>query len=440
MFLTAKHLRSLRLRHGLAGLLVATGLFAINAGAAPPSAPIEAKRGELRELHNRLEKLHQELSKTEENKAYAADQLKETESSISNVNRNLRELATQREVTETALGALQKQSNRLEGQIRAQQEQLARLLKRQYLNGDADALQMLLSGEDANQANRDLHFMTLLSRAKADLLGVLRDSLKEKQRLADATESKHDEITAIEQKRQQQHAALLSQQQQRQTILASLSDKIKVQRNEIDKLKRDEKRLEQLIDGLARIVARKSKPGRTSAHSGSKKRHTDNSSVNSEEIALRQERGERNERNEQEPEATGFQGNFAELKGRLRLPVRGELANRFGAPRADGGTTWKGLFIRAEEGTEVKAVAPGRIVFADWLRGFGNLLIVDHGDAFLTVYGNNQSLLRRVGETVKSGDTIAAVGNSGGNPESGLYFELRRQGQAIDPLKWASLR
>ncbi|MEK7737457.1 MAG: peptidoglycan DD-metalloendopeptidase family protein, partial [Pseudomonadota bacterium] len=92
------------------------------------------------------------------------------------------------------------------------------------------------------------------------------------------------------------------------------------------------------------------------------------------------------------------------------------------------------------EGSEVKAVAPGRVVFADWLRGFGNLVIIDHGDAFLSVYGNNQSLFRQLGESVKSGDVIAAVGNSGGNPESGLYFELRQQGQTVDPLKWVGLK
>ncbi|HWU84188.1 MAG TPA: peptidoglycan DD-metalloendopeptidase family protein, partial [Rhodocyclaceae bacterium] len=119
-------------------------------------------------------------------------------------------------------------------------------------------------------------------------------------------------------------------------------------------------------------------------------------------------------------------------------PVRGEVANRFGAPRAEG-TSWKGLFIRAAEGSEVKSIAAGQVVFADWLRGFGNLIIVDHGDGYLTVYGNNESLFRQTGDNVKSGEAIASVGNSGGNPESGLYFELRHQGQVLDPLKWVRL-
>jgi septal ring factor EnvC (AmiA/AmiB activator) len=132
-------------------------------------------------------------------------------------------------------------------------------------------------------------------------------------------------------------------------------------------------------------------------------------------------------------------GNFARQKGSLRLPVRGPVAGRFGSPR-DGGGTWHGLFIRAGAGNDVKAVAGGRVVFAEWMRGFGNLMIVDHGDSYLSIYGNNDSLLKQVGQAVKGGETVATVGNSGGNQESGLYFELRHKGQPIDPMKWASVK
>jgi septal ring factor EnvC (AmiA/AmiB activator) len=120
--------------------------------------------------------------------------------------------------------------------------------------------------------------------------------------------------------------------------------------------------------------------------------------------------------------------------------VRGELANHFGAPREDSGISWKGLFIRAQEGGEVRAVAGGRVVFADWLRGFGNLMIVDHGNGYMSLYGNNQALLKRVGDEVRAGDSIAAVGNSGGNQESGLYFELRHLSKPFDPLAWCVVK
>jgi len=135
---------------------------------------------------------------------------------------------------------------------------------------------------------------------------------------------------------------------------------------------------------------------------------------------------------------------FGALRGKMPLPVAGEIAARFGSTRrTEAGVnapTWKGLFIRAPEGTEVTAVAAGRVVFADWLRGFGNLLILDHGDGFLTVYGNNESLLANSGDKVAAGEAVATIGNTGGNREPGLYFELRSQGHPIDPLSWAAAR
>lgn len=136
----------------------------------------------------------------------------------------------------------------------------------------------------------------------------------------------------------------------------------------------------------------------------------------------------------------GYSGNFTALKGQLRLPVRGEILHRFGTARMEGGSRWKGLFIRTNEGSEIKAPAPGRVVFADWLRGFGHLLIIDHGEAWLSVYGNNQTLLRHVGDIVRAGEAIATAGSSGSVAETGLYFELRQQGRAVDPLKWVNLK
>jgi len=400
-------------------------LLSVSAFAAPTPAPVEAKRGQLKELHGRIETLHRDLTKSEQTKAYAADQLKEIESAISSANRGLRELGLQRGEIQAALGDLRRQAQRIEAQIAAQQGQLGRLLYRQYVRGDADALQLILAGDDPNRVARDLHYLTLLSRAKADLLGVLRTALAEKQRLAGAARVQRDALNVIEQKQQGQRSALLAQQQQRQAMLVKLAGKIEAQRREIGALKRDEKRLGQLIANLARLAAKPARPPRPA------KAKPGLAAPPAPPAPLR---------NELTPQAMSFSGNFARLKGRLRLPTRGELANRYGTARADSGTRWKGLFIRAAEGSEVKAVASGRVVFADWLRGFGNLLIIDHGDAFLSVYGNNQSLFRQVGESVKPGDVVAAVGNSGGNPESGLYFELRQQGLAVDPLKWVDLK
>ena len=137
------------------------------------------------------------------------------------------------------------------------------------------------------------------------------------------------------------------------------------------------------------------------------------------------------------PTPTGVR--FSQLRGQLRFPVRGELVGRFGAPRAEGGTTWKGVFIRAGAGSDVRAVAGGEVVFSDWLRGYGNLIIVDHGSDYLSIYGNNDALLKEVGDRVAGGDAIANVGAGGVGNESGLYFEIRHQGQPLDPMQWVRL-
>lgn len=385
---------------------------------AAAAAPIAEKKAELSDLRGRIDALRRDLAKSEESRAYAADQLRETESAISDANRRLRDLAGQRTQAAADLAELEQQTRKLLSQTETQQQQLARLMFRHYVRGESDAMQLVIAGRDPNQAARDYHFLTLLSKAKADLIGSLRAAATEKTRLADAARAKTEELASIEKQQQQERAALVDQRQQRQATLAKVAGRIRAQQREIGTMKRDEQRLGKLIEGLARIAAAR-------PHA---------------KVKTARPAPETTVRNARVPDPADAGGAFAALKGRLHLPVRGEIAGRFGGRRAESGATWKGLFIRAPEGSEVRSVAAGSVVFADWLRGFGNLMIVDHGDGFLSVYGNNESLLLQAGENVAAGQVIATVGNSGGNVESGLYFELRHQGQAFDPLKWASLR
>ena len=389
--------------------------FAALCAATAFAASVDSKKGELQDLKSRIEALRRDMAAAEESKTYAADQLRETESAISNANRRLHELGGERTELKAELADLDMQSQRLDRQTGAQQNQLARLLNRQFVGGDSDALRLLLSGRDPNQSARDKYFLTQLSRAKADLIQQLRAVAAEKKRLADAVRERQAQLAEIERRQQESRAQLLERKKQRLTTLAAIADRLKAQRREITTLKRDEQRLAKLIEGLARIAATKKSSQKLGAGGTAIARAPKIKS--------------------HDPGNVG--GAFAALRGQLRLPVKGTIAGRFGSPRAEGGASWKGVFIRAAEGAEVKAVAAGAVVFSDWLRGFGNLLIIDHGDDFLSVYGNNESLLAAVGAAVKSGESIATVGNSGGNPDSGLYFELRHRGQPFDPLKWA---
>ena len=385
-------------------------------------------KADLKEIHGRIESLQQDLARSEESKAGVVDQLRETETAISSTNRRLRELGQNRGALSGEIDELERQATGLGKQIEAQQKQLGALLYRHYIHGEDDALKLLLSGEDPNRIAQDQYFLTQLSRAKAQLLGQLRDGLAAKQKLTETRRDKMEELAAVEKAQQDSRAALVSKQKERQAVLASIADRIKSQRKEIGVLKANEQRLARLIETLAR--APRPAPVKESRRPAGEAGAKSAAPPPAEKPAPR---------NEALPDNSG-NGAFAALRGKLRLPLRGEIAGRFGSPRADSGARWKGLFIRAAEGSEVHAVAAGKVVFADWLRGFGNLLIVDHGDGYLSIYGNNQSLFRDAGQSVKSGETIAAAGNSGGQGESGLYFELRHQGQAFDPLKWASLR
>ncbi|MEY3202163.1 MAG: hypothetical protein RIR70_1713 [Pseudomonadota bacterium] len=403
----------------LAATLAASGPL-----AASEKGEIKDKKADLKEVQSRIRDLQKEISRTEESRAEASDDLEETEASISETSRRLHELGSERGGLERELARLTAKNTALEKRIQTQQIQLEQMLGRYYLSGQARGLRHLLSGSDPNQLARDLHYLKLLTQAESDLIGQLTRDLAEQKKLAEEIAAKRDALGKVERSRKQELDQLASERKKHQTLVAKLGDRIREQRREVANLKRDEQRLSKLIDGLAKLAMQRRLPPPPKKDSKAPAQN-----VTAGPIA----------RIEDTPEAGSGGGEFTQLRGRLKLPVKGELMNRFGSPRAEG-TSWRGLFIRANAGAEVKAVAAGRVVFADWLRGFGNLIILDHGGGFMTVYGYNDSLLRRAGQNVTAGENIAAAGSSGGNNESGLYFELRSQGQPVDPLKWVSLK
>jgi len=192
----------------------------------------------------------------------------------------------------------------------------------------------------------------------------------------------------------------------RQQVISRFGEQLTQQRREIGRLQRDENRLSQLVAKLSRVLASQKSKGLFN--------------------------------NEKLPD-NRFDGKpFEQLKGKLALPVTGEVLNKFGTPRPDSAVLWRGLQLRASSGQPVKSVAAGRVVFADWLRGFGNLMIIDHGNGYMSLYGNNETLYKQVGDLLRGGDTIAAVGNSGGNEDYGVYFELRHKGEPMDPISWVT--
>lgn len=423
-----------------------------SAGKITATPEIGEKQADLGELRSRIEGLRKDLSNSEEDKADAGDRLRESERQISRLQRELHELSEQRGRLEKRLKSLDQQSEELGDTLAQQQSQLERLLYRQYLQGSPDSLQILLNGNDPNQMARDLHYLSAIAQTRADLMGEIKASLDRKKALAADTKERSAELAEIEDEQQKRHADLQKQRQDRKALYTQISSKVSAQRREIGSLQRDEKRLTNLIDRLSKILAaeaekaaraaRAAEAARVAEAARAAARHKEKPGEPAgiarpapEPEPTRPRQAEAENRYEPMPS----DGSFVRQRGSLRLPVRGAVSGRFGSER-EGGGTWRGLFIKAASGGEVKAIASGRVVFSEWMRGFGNLLIIDHGDAYLSIYGYNDSLLKQVGQAVRGGETIATVGNSGGNPESGLYFELRHKGQPIDPMKWASLK
>ena len=374
---------------------------------------------DLAALRARIDSLRTELEGRESDRREARDALRASEVAISGANRSLKTQESAAREAREEIGRIGARRSQQERALEAQQEALGRLLAARAvanLTGGASAntagvpdfVRLALSGEDLGDAARKLHYLAYVSRDAARVIESQRAGLAELARLREASEGKARELAAIEIESRAAREQLLKERREHKRVFERVSADVRSTRREMKVLQADEARLTRLVEELGKLLA--ARPG---AGYGRVTTIPD-------------------------PGSALPGGNFSQFKGRLRLPVRGELVGRYGAQRSTGTASAKGVFIRAPEGEQVRAVAPGRVVYADWMRGFGNLLIVDHGDAFLSIYGNNESLLKQAGDAVMLGEAVATVGQSGGNEETGLYFELRHLGRPFDPLSWVT--
>lgn len=375
--------------------------------APPPQASASeqaAKQRDLADLRARIKRLTAELDRKMASRREARDALRDSERAISDANRALATLEEERKSLERDARSLEVRERSLKKDLGAQQDALGRVLRARQEGGAPDALRLVLSGEDPAEVARKLYYLAHVSRAVAAMVESFRAGLAALAQVRAETRQKAERLAQVEQAQRADRKRIVAERAERRRVLARIASEIRHDRKEIGVLRADEARLSRLVEEIGRVLA--ARPPRGYA------------------------------RIERVPELGSASGAFGDLRGKLRLPVRGELIGRFGAPRGTGGTNLKGVFIRAPEGQPVRAIAAGQVVFADWMRGFGNLLIIDHGDGYLSVYANNESLLRQVGDVVAPGESVATVGATGGNQQSGLYFELRHLGKPFDPLTW----
>jgi septal ring factor EnvC (AmiA/AmiB activator) len=370
----------------LAGLL---------SGIASAAAP-DANRAALDALRARIEKLQSEIESTRGERDDARARLRDTERRISTLVRNLHDTDVRMRAETRRLNALQQERSRRRAELADRRRELEQAVRAAYALGRQAYLKLLLSQEDPARVSRVLTYYRYLAAARATRIERITRMLARLDTLEAQITERQRSLAALHAGQLQQRSTLESARHDRRTVLASLNERLASRSQEIDRLKHDEQRLTRLVRELRTVLADTPAP----------------------------------------PPVTG--GRNA-LKGHWLLPVHGRLVARFGSPRALGSLRWRGIFIAAPEGTEVRAVARGRIAYADWLRGFGLLLVIDHGGGLMTLYGHNQSLYKGVGDQVEAGEVIAVTGNTGGPPQPGLYFEVREQGEPRNPLDWCRL-
>lgn len=430
----------------LSGLAVCGAAWATTAEIAAKQTQAVRERVELRA---RIEILQKELDEREARRKEAADALKVSEAAISVITRRLSELATQLRQAQADLDELQIQFKRQFGILVMRRDELSNQLRKQYSSG-LSPWTALLSGDDPQQIGRDLTYLDYISRARSAAVTAVKQEIDRLAELEAKTELRRQDVVQLVQETTEQKTLLEAQKKERATVLARIEGQLQAQRAEAAALGRDDKRLSDLVDDLtgqlqaareAAETARKAEAARQAEQA----RQEEQARRQAQEESRAKEANQAKERKEAQARAAAESARRSEgqveagavgagLKPGLRWPVKGQVMARFGTDRPEGGV-WRGVLLRATEGTSVQVVASGTVIYANWLRGFGNLIIIDHGEQYLTVYAYNQSLLKQVGDRVKTGETIALAGSTGGQVDSALYFEIRHRGSAVDPVQ-----
>jgi len=374
-------------------LLSASLLGAFGAAADPDSTTDPQKlQAQLKSLEADIAKFQKMLDQTKGQRDDLQNQLKQNEKKIGDLMKQIQEIQDKIDAGKHKVSSLKGRQQDLQDDKVAQQKLIAQQIRAAYRIGKQEYFKVVLNQQDPNQLSRMLTYYDYFNRARADQIDRYRDTISSLEQVKQQILVQNKTLDEDRQALAGQQAALLATQRNRQKTLVALNEQIRQTGSEIDTRRKDRSRLQALLDQITQSIANLPTPTDTLP--------------------------------------------FAGERGKLPMPVVGTIANQFHAARNDGKLRWDGILIEAPAGTPVKAIHYGRVVFSDWLRGFGLLLIIDHGDGYMSLYGHNQVLYQEVGDWVTAGQTIATVGDTGGQKRPGLYFEIRHKGKPADPLRW----
>jgi septal ring factor EnvC (AmiA/AmiB activator) len=360
--------------------------------------PRDAARAEadLNRLRGEIERIRGQIARDAAERDRLARSLRQAEQAAAAARTELDKLRDERAERERRRDGLAGERRGREAELSRTREALAAQARAAHVLGREDPLRMLLDQGDPAQADRLLAYHAFFGRARADQVARIDAAVREIERLDAEVAEEQRRIVKLEERQSSEVGRLDKARSERGEVLAALTAESKARAAALQRMQREQEALERLLRELRRAAAAQQFP-------------SDGKSP------------------------------FAALRGKLGWPTTGRVTARFGERRA-GALKWDGVMIAADRGTPVRAVHRGRVVYADWLAGLGLLLIIDHGGGFLTLYGHNEQLFRAVGDVVSPGDTVASVGDSGGRPSTGLYFEIRQAAKPIDPAPWFRTR
>ncbi len=383
-------------RRGVGAVLIVAALFSACLGAAElPSDPEEAE-ARLSEVRKRIKAMSERLAADRRDRDALATALHQAERRIANLSTELGEIEARLATKKNHLKSLQRNRAERRASVAAQRSELRRHVRAAYMLGRQDRLKLLLNQQDPAVVSRAFNYYEYFNRARARRIQALREEITALAQIESGIREQTSELERLKQRNAEAKDSLETEYGRRRQAVAMLSSRIEKTGSQMAHLKEDERRLAELIKKLEEELADLSIPLEF----------------------------------QQTP--------FPKLKGKLPWPISGPIRHRFGTPREGGDLRWQGVVISGKRGQPVKAISYGRVAFADWLRGFGFLVILDHGNGYMSLYGYAQTLSREVGDWVQAGEIIASVGDSGGQAETGLYFEIRHNGVPSNPARWCS--
>lgn len=367
-------------------------MLALMLGAASLHAEQDVTPDQVNALKERIANINEWLADAEKDRSSLEKQLAATERTIGQLTRERRELRKQAGEQQQRLGELQKQESELANTLETQRQSLKKQIRAAWMEGDAPALKILLNEIEPGKIARTMTYYEYLSKDTVERLEAFQKSLRELKAARAEVQATRVELAKTEAGLEQRQQQLTENRKARARTLASLKADISNRRSEKETLEADRKRLETLLEEVQQAIASIPSP------------------------------------NESRP--------FKSLRNKLAWPAQGKVVSQYGASYADGKLRRSGLIINTAEEAEIKSVHHGRVVFANWLRGFGLMTIIDHGDGYMTLYGHSSSLFTAPGDWVSPGETIALAGRTGGTEDPALYFEVRRNGKPVNPRTW----